>query len=406
VKRALAWGLLVVATSAGASDFFQPSLVASMTRNAVAYQGPFVEGLVPLVEHESELALLAKGEVFGTEFKLRAERLESTDDTRANRSRSALRLMELSKSFSLGEQGILTLGKTTLDWDVGFMTQPVGFFQRKKNLLDISDVQGRIEGIPLMAAGWIGPTLSITGVYSPRSGSGLQVMPEQWALNAGLNIRQLSMAAILRRARGSETGIGATFAWTASEHTVLHGSLFATRSGGAMSSAHASGADQGGEQRSGDSRGVLSRSLLGLAYSLSENNTLLTEISYDGSSLDKSEWHQYRKRVAEHVANYRETQTALATDNLLRDASALSRGSVHRGQLLFQWRHQQADWSLTPMVLVNDRGGVLFSLAVGLRLAPKADVSLNVMRTGGSADSVYGCLPNKGALQATLRWQL
>jgi hypothetical protein len=359
--------LLFAATPAvQAQDNLALAAVATVRHAEVVHQGPFVAGLVPITRQQHAVALLASGRLLDTRFRLRASAAEERSDTAVRSSSGKVRLMELARSFAVGENGILTLGKTAINWDVGQAMQPVGFFERQADLVDGEDFEGRVEGLPLLAMAWLSETHSLTLAYASEHDRSTGQRAERWGVNAGWATQGLSAALVLHKAAGQPPGLGGTLAWTASERSVVHASAYAD--------------------------GKL-RAVAGLTHATDAHNSWIAEVNLDGHALASTDWERWRSRLQAHRQQHLQQPSARSSADLLDDIQQLGATSVGRSRLYLQWRHQQEDWSLMPQLLAGSDGSVLWNLTVAWRWRGVLSVEGAWTRLGGGAASYHAQLP-------------
>jgi hypothetical protein len=366
-------------TAAAAADMDEPvawTWVASTRHEQLAHQGPFLRGLVPLDAQRGEAALLASGRWMDTRFRLRAAAARTGSDTAGHRTGSTLRLLELARSFDFGEHGILTLGKTALNWDVGQSLQPVGFFDPPVDLLDGAAFEGRSAGMPLLALAWITGPQSLTLAYASQRVAADRPRVERWGLNAGWNGDSLSVALVLHKASGASAGLGGTLSWTASDQSVLHAAFSAAGR---------------------------PRAVAGLTHALDAHNSWTIEIGHDGQALDAAAWAAWRNTMQTHRQRYLVQPDAPNRLALLDDIAQLGPLRAARRQLYLQWRHQQENGSVMPQLLAGSDGSVLINVTAGWRWGGHWAAEAAWTRLLGSAGSLAAQLPSRGSLRLSVK---
>jgi len=371
---ATAW--LAATPAVQADDDLALAAVSTVRQYQVVHQGPFVAGLVPITQQQQELALLASGRVLDTRFRLRASATVSHADTATRSSAGTGRLMELARSFAFGENGVITIGKTALNWDVGQALQPVGFFERPADLVDGQDFEGRGEGLPLLAVAWISDSHSLTLAYAAAKDGTAGQRVERWGLNAGWSRQGMSAALVLHKAAGLPPGIGGTLAWTASERSVVHASVYA--------------------------RDAL-RAVAGITYAPDAHTSWVAEISHDGQALAPAEWGRWRTRLQAHLQQHLLQPDARSSADLLTDISQLGGASVGRGRLYLQWRQQQEGWSLMPQVLAGSDGSVWWNITANWRWRGWLALEGSWTRWTGGAASYNAHLPSRSSARLGIK---
>lgn len=350
--------------------------VTAARHNRVAHQGPFVPGLVPVTRQQQGLALLASGRVHDTRFRLRAA-VEATHPDNAQRSTaSSVRLMELARSFEWGENGLLTVGKTAINWDVGHALQPVGFFERRPDLVDGQDFEGRTEGLPLLAMAWITTTRSLTLAYAADKDRTTHQLLERWGLHASWTDPGLSTALVLHKGAGQAPGLGGTLAWTISERSVLHASAYA--------------------------RGKW-RAVAGLTHATDAHNSWIAEVSHDAQALAASDWDRWRTAMQAHRQQHMLQPGGAGTAMLLDDIGRLGTLSAGRSMLYLQWRHQQDDWSLMPQLLARSDGSLLLNVTASWRWRGNLQGEASWTQFNGRATSYHAQLPWRSSVRISLK---
>lgn len=352
------------------------ALVASTRHQQVAHQGPFLPGLVPLDRQRQEAALLTSGRWMDMRFRLRASTARTGTDAAAHGTSRSVQLLELSRSFEFGDHGIVTLGKTALNWDVGQALQPVGFFEPPVDLLDGAEFEGRSEGMPLLALAWITGPQSLTLAYASQRLEAGRGRLDRWGLKAGWNTDGLSADLVLHKASGASTGLGGTLSWTATERSVLHAALSAA--------------------------GQL-RAVAGLTHALDAHNSWTVEIGHDGHALDAAAWAAWRDTMRVHRQQFLLQPDAVNRLALLNDIARLGTLRTGRQQLYLQWRHQQEDGSVMSQLLANSDGSRLLNLTVGWRWRGNWATELAWTRLIGSAGSQAAQLPSRGSLRLSIK---
>lgn len=359
-----------------AADHLDLATVGSARRHQVAHQGPFVAGMVPVLSQERELALLAAGRVLDTKVRVRLGETVSRTDIGLRTAKQTAKLMELAKSIEIADRGIVTLGKSALNWDVGYTLQPVGFFEREPDLYDGEEIEGRGEGLPLLAFAWIGSEHSVTLAYGAERYHATNEKDERWGLNASWTTGGLSTALILHKPSGRPVGVGGTLAWTASDQTVVYASAYARRR---------------------------LKSVLGITHAIDHRNTLTLEWSNDGTAMHPGDWERYRSKIQADVAQHERQPDAASSQELLDDIRLLGVWKVGRHHLFIQWRHQNEAWSLSPHVLLGDEGSLLLSLVMTGRLREKVTVEGAWTRFDGRSTSLYAHLPRRATFRLSVK---
>lgn len=143
--------------------------------------------------------------------------------------KARLRLLEGSVAAGPAPGLTVRIGKAQLNWDTGLAFQPVGFFQRTLDVADLSDFEGRGEGLPLVAVTYGGDRLSGTVVASDQlSGPrGTERQPRrQVAGRIALDLDRVSFSLIARKPDGFSTGLGGTISGTFGEKLTGYGSVY------------------------------------------------------------------------------------------------------------------------------------------------------------------------------------
>ncbi|MFC4158924.1 hypothetical protein [Chitinimonas lacunae] len=404
-SRLLALAALVLQVH-GADNYLDTSLIGSSERTAAAVRGNNALGSHMASSWEHEAAAVINGRFEGISFKARAEQRRIDPERGQRRHHDDLRLLELATARNVGEHGVITLGKTFLNWDVGLSAQPLGFFQWENQLTDLGDSLGQAEGIPLVAAAWLDERFDLTVAYgSGRRSRGKRVL-EQAALNLGWHNEQLALALVAQKPAGGRVGVGGTFSWTARPELVVHGSLFRRRGNSREMDRRlldGSGFAQLGRWREHDQRHYL-KSVLGATWAFGADSSLIAEWSYDAAGLDRQQWQRYRQLVEQDLAAYRQQADNYAAYQLYADSAALHESGARRHYLFLQWRGSEGNWSFAPLLRFGEGGSVMSHLGGSYRLSRSATANFGLTHFSGRRGSEYDYLPIRYIARLSLNW--
>lgn len=271
---------------------------------------------------------------------------------------ASLRVLESSVAIEPAPQLTMRIGKAQLSWDTGLAFQPVGFFQRRLDVADLGDFEGRGEGLPLVAVTYGSDRLSATAVVSDRlSGDrGSERLPRrQLAGRVALDLDSLSASLIVRRPHGFSTGLGGTLSATLGERMTAHGSIY----------------------RDSDDL----RAAIGGTLATNWQGTFTVEYAHDSTRYE-------RRTVSLSVAPSDMERVVLAAENQLYGQLGLERGRL---------------FLAAGVRLGLDDAGLLGTLSVTWRIARSAELRIVGLGLGGRRGSAYREAPLRSLASIVLR---
>ena len=182
--------------------------------------GQIYDGIYP--HFRDELAAGVGGETARVTWRVRVERTSVHASGRST-SGTQVRVQELARTFALNDDWSLLVGKRVLSWDPSYSSMPLGFFQKRPDLMDITDSFGRAEGLPLAALSRFGESFDFTLVCGGDRGRRQFAANATWSANGG------SYSLIFRKAKHERAGAGFSASATLSQSLTWHASMFARR---------------------------------------------------------------------------------------------------------------------------------------------------------------------------------
>lgn len=316
----------------------------------------------------TETAIVLEGSIEGLSWRLRGtatpERANGDWDTEWNAD-----VQELARSFDLGRDWQLVIGKRTLSWDVGSGFLPLGFFQKEIDFSDLEDRYGRTEGLPLVGLTYFGSAWDLSAVYSwdfENDQDGFNRGLRQWAVNANLSWRGTRFSAVIQQPEDQRVGFGAAFSMVLGAEFEVHGSGFARR--GTRRPIHRLvdrkelgfiRGDPFSDARIHDSRWY-PRSLLGIQWTGRSKLSLIVEWFHDARGLDDGEWDHWQDLIAFHDRQVPGVPREARQANLAQDARILLRTGTRQNYLFVHLRRPFGDIEATVSTIVDLAGASAF----------------------------------------------
>ncbi len=288
----------------------------------------------------NSLGLSMDGETAGVSWRVRA--LVSKDD--ANGAARQFRIKELNKVWTVSDTCRLSAGKRILAWDVGYLTQPVGFFQTQSVLTDLVDVAGNSEGLPLVLFSCgVGSGLALDLVRSDDLGERADFQNRglhQSVIRLSGHHGNAAYAILARRVNGQGNGAGATFSTTLGETLEVHASAYAHHGATRLMHQGVSGTQapqfwQTSPYAPLAQPGFESQALLGMTWTPSKLPALTLEVAHDDRGLSDAEWQRWKSLRAFHQTAPAPGQ-GLRTGNLLWDLETIRAQGTRRDYAYLQ----------------------------------------------------------------------
>lgn len=216
--------------------------------------------------------------------------------------RTSLRLKELNRIFQLSDDVTLSVGKRVYALDQSFVNQPLGFFQKRTDLADPTDMFGYNEGSPMIILNWIGARANASLLYSKNFGKNNENLienVEQTIFKLGYEFKSISAIFIMRRANAEANGFGFTFSGGAGEEISYYGSYYTARGtqqpilNKLLPSVHKNEMVSFNSFRSND--GIYyPRAALGVVLTMKNYPKLQIEYSYDRRGLSDNQYKDFQ----------------------------------------------------------------------------------------------------------------
>ena len=380
------------------------------------------DNFLNISELSNETALVAQGRVnllnpqyrLPVNFRLRGSYLLAES---AQASRGQVDVQELSVDYLLADNWVVNVGKTQLAWDNATSSQPLGFFQRDVNLLDLTDAQSRSEGLPLLALSYLAANWSTTLVYSHDAWSGYDGFNrglEQWALQFRMTNPRLDWTLVAQKPRRQRPGLGAAFSYTWTDNLVVHGSGFVRKGTRRPFNTLLDNPLPGlvvenplRSERRRDDNDYL-RYVIGANLNIHRFSVVL-EYSHDERGLTDSQWSRLMVLVNQHNSLLSSAGTddinKLALLNLVYDNRTVLRSGTRQNYVFSQIRYA-ADWAdIAGFTRVETSdASTMWGVSLSKELSANASFSLSAFAFKGSGRSEFGVLPVKDSVEAVFRY--
>ncbi|MBC3873807.1 hypothetical protein H8K55_09415 [Undibacterium sp. LX15W] len=353
------------------------------------------------------LSMSADGDFAGISWRARA--LFSRDDVHTNGKE--FRIKELNKVWTVSDRCVISAGKRILAWDVGYLAQPVGFFQTQTVLTDLVDTAGNSEGLPLaMFSCSVGKQHAVDVVYSDDFDESSMVNNRglrQAALRLSGYRGQTSYAVIARQVKNGGYGFGTTVSTTIGDELELHGSLYAHH--GSTQLLHRGLVDSAAQFWRADpylpyaKNSFSTQALLGFTWTPRDFPIFTVEFSHNDNGLNRAQWQRWQELVTYHQkAHQTEIPKSFRDGNLLWDLKTINQQGTRRDYAYVQVQGTVADigYSIGQKLGLNDRSiGSFVSLRKELNKTSYVMLALSHFSTAKHTEFAY--LPSSEAV--TLR---
>jgi hypothetical protein len=308
---------------------------------------------------------------------------------------------ELNKIWRLSDSCFASAGKRILSWDVGYLAQPLGFFQSQVVLSDLDDKYGNSEGLPLLL---LSCSLDNGGAVDVVRSDDIEHRHDsdntnlhQTALRYSQHAGLASYSVVLRQVGGGEYGVGLTYSTTLGESLEFHLSDYTSRGGRRVLHEGVLG---GVDRFWSDSPYVATRErkpsshlLAGVTWTPDPYSSVSAELSHNDAGLSPQQWRRWAELVRFHQGPLPAGVPGAVRDvNLLWDLSTIKTAGTRQNYLYLQAQHNGADlsYSIGREFCLDDGSGVTL-LSVSRRLARglKAGLSLNFYGGGGRDEFAY-----------------
>lgn len=310
-------------------------------------------------------------------------------------------IKELNKIWRLSDTCFASAGKRILSWDVGYLAQPLGFFQSQVVLSDLDDKYGNSEGLPLVM---LSCTLESGGAIDVVRSDDIEHRRDsdntnlhQSALRYSQHAGLASYSVVLRQVGGGEYGVGLTYSTTLGDTLEFHLSDYTSR--GRRRVLHQgvlSGVErfwQSSPYVASGQRKLSSHLLAGVSWTPSPYSSLSAELSHNDAGLSSQQWQRWTELVRYHQAAPPAGVPAAARNaNLLWDLSTLRSSGTRQNYLYLQAQHNDNDlsYAIGREFCLDDGSGVtLLSLSRRLTRGLKVGLSLNLYGGGGRDEFAY-----------------
>lgn len=346
------------------------------------------------VAQQDTLGLSLDGELAGITWRTRALFTKAGGE----RLQREFRLKELNKVFTVSDGCKVSLGKRILAWDVGFLLQPVGFFQTQPSLTDLRDVAGNSEGLPLaMLSCRINATTALDLVHSRDTAKvdyANRGLRQSLARISGQH-GQLSYGVLLRQVQEVGHGIGATLSYTPHESLEVHASAYTQKGNRSLRHTGLAQTPQfyfSNPYQEYVQDGWHSKWLLGVNFTPRAWPSFTLEWSHNGQGMDKATWQRWRNLV--DWQRQAPAPAGLRDANLLWNLQSVSAQGMLRDYLYLQIQDNYAgiDWSLGQTLGLADHSYATF-LSLAYQINRHHSLHFSLSRFARKSGTEYAYLP-------------
>lgn len=350
-----------------------------------------------------ETSVLVEGRLKSVRFRVRGEVRGTIASDRADSDwprPARFRLQQLYVPLVSNNAVTVQLGKQSRSWDQGLSYTPLGFFRSNPDIRDPVDVEGRVEGLPMLVISHVGSRLAFEAIASDRLGGGdvaARRNGRQVALRvSGQPMRGLDAAFVARVRDGAPPGMGASLSY-ATGRLELHldayygrpeaaygrPALFAAPP--ALRTADPVTLVDGGPYR-------LS-TVLGGSFSLGDSITLRGEWAHRGGGYDTRQWRSYLANVGLHRSALA-IGDGRALPSLAFDLSALGQSGSRRDYAFVGASYTGAVLSLSLFSLVGlADASTTSTVSLSWKVTSRIDLALQATLLAGSKTSEFGLSP-------------
>lgn len=310
---------------------------------------------------------------------------------------------EVSVDKMISANLMLNLGKTQLPWDMSMSFQPLGFFQKELNVLDITDNKSESSGLPLVALSYLDSNWHASIVYShdyENDIDGFNKGLEQWAIRWVYLDEKWEFSAVAQKAQGQPVGVGMNANYTLNDHLIIYGSSFVRQGTRRPQDLRILTDDY---QFTGrypfrytllDSDDTFEQLVIGASFTL-EKLSLIAEFSHDATGLNNNQWHTFINNNLVHHALYKDPlQKNLGMLALYYDNQAISRTGTRKHYLFLNVSTDFENSRLGLFSKIDTQGRSSITGASYLhQLTDSLDVNVNYTVFSGGSKSEFGGLP-------------
>ncbi len=364
--------------------------------------------------HETALILFEQHSIGATSslsYRLRGE-YDSGEDTRFD-----AQVQELSISGLIGESWIVNVGKTQLSWDMSTSFQPLGFFQDGENLFDLTDVQSRSSGIPLVAATYLSPSWSATFVYGHDKWStydGLSSGVEQWAARVQLLSDGYDLSFVVQKPAGQSVGAGLSLVLSPADFMVSYVSAFYRQGTRRPQNQLLNSAENqlvdffpfSFSERQSDT--PYWRAVFGSTFAFKHADVTL-EFSHDERGLDETTWSRLTSQIRYHnellgSETDPDTRELIAANLWFNSQTIIASGSQQSYVFAFvKSTFDPVSASVFSRLALQD-GSALVGMTLESEINPNLTLSANMQAFTGDDVDEFGLTPIGTSFQLTLRY--
>ncbi|GGD73255.1 hypothetical protein [Lacimicrobium alkaliphilum] len=402
----------ITSASAQVAEIIQVSSVVN-ERETLLNPGKF--STIPSPTHETALILsdqLSVGDLTSFSYRMRLEYDSGEPEQRFDAT-----LQEASFSTFIQQRWVVNAGKTQLGWDMATSFQPLGFFQDSENLFDLTDVQSRSSGLPLIAATYLRPSWSATVVYSDDKWSaydGFNSGVEQWGGRFQYQSASSDWSLVLQKPAGQNMGAGFSATFSPTDYMVTYVSAFyrqgTRRPQNLMLDSRqpqlAAFYPFSHHRKQSDT--PYWRGVLGSTFAF-RHLDLTLELTHDERGLDTLMWRRLSDLIAFHnqllISETTPEVRELIARNLFFDSQTLSTHGA-RETYVFAYLKTETDYadaSLYTRTALEDKSA-LVGITLQKTLSTALTISLSAQTFLGGQHDEFGITPVDSSFQFTLRY--
>jgi hypothetical protein len=405
--RALAMLVAAAAAAAAATNGYLLAAVDQATGRATNANP---DNMFALGGGGAELALGLEGEQRGVRWRARLTARGARGDGWP--AEHNLSLQELYYRWRIGERWHASAGEQLLAWDNGLAFQPLGFFKSSRtDLRDVFDVEGRSQGLPLLAMTRLGDSVTTDLVVSganPHGDRAEKLNGRQAALRfSGEPWPGLNAAFVLRKRSASGVGAGISSSYGVGQATLRADAYYGPADARVFPDALLRQSPQvflpppAWREQDHPYRW---RSVAGFTWTPTRALALYGEWIHKGDGLSGAQWSRYLGQIQAHAAALDGPLGRAARGNLGTDLNVLDStvAGVRRDYLYLRAELGQGGSLYVSSYAGLADHGALHTVSKTWRLREHTTLRLDASVFTGRADSEFGLTPYRRQAGLTL----
>ncbi len=312
-----------------------------------------------------------------------------------------LNILKLSKHFDLNNRTSLLLGRDIVNWDVGYGSSILSFFDFKEtDDKTIENYSMDKKGVNLIKLSYYGGNYNVDFVYgddTSNSVDGLGSGRKQVALRASTQLDKYSISAILQKYEHLDSGYGASISSVYGDNIKLYSSIFMHH--GSQRLIHESIStgilqyyNEDPYSRIHENNGIWYPHLtIGLDYTTENFWNYAVEYIYDKRGLSRAEWRNFLDLINYHSNNTIGLPQTIVNSNLKYDAKSLLKQGSRQKYIFIRsaktWDNIES--SLSTLFGLSDRSASI-ALQTKYTYNDSMDSLLEIRSNVGPANSEFG----------------